>query len=1228
MTQTTEFDGVLFLPGQEPEDIKRRIETLFAKLDGAYPDKIIIGLHKEHKKWGETVTQLYRILGYSSGNEFLKAYGYTVNPAGGQRTVNPKAIIDELKQRYADGPVCKTLLELKDANLDIAPKFKSLSNQSNELFGMSFVKYLLQEGILVKETNSSKEAFDDLKEKCTSAFAGSLKELKEAYPEVNWNAVKRYATVNNPTTTLKEFLIEQGIIVDGEESDEIELSNLIKELKERYPENNKFEGNFEKLKLDNPDLPMKKLQALVSKTQNVSVMEYLLQQNIIKSLSHENIAPNSCFVVEDNKLTKFRFKKKCTNIVIPEEVTVIGKEVFFNRTQITDVTIPNGVERIQYGAFRNCKSMTTVNIPNTVTVIESDAFKNCKNLTSITIPNSITCIESGAFKGCESITEIVIPDNVERIKYSAFSGCKKLKSIKIPSKVNKIDFGVFTGCDELSSIIVDDNNPIYDSRNNCNAIIETKTNSLVAGCKSTIIPEDVVAVLHDAFYRCNGLKSIIVPDGVESIGRDAFYACDNLESITLPDSVTDIGYSAFGWCNKLKNITIPKGYLMKKHTADDVNAFQDLFTVNAWKEAATGEVYSTLLFYQKLKDIINFVNDIAKTEADKIAKGMNSIIKNNRTKRFLNKAVDFYFEHKKLIEQDTVDELYSLAVLAKATNVVELLSPYVATHNSTEISSSSNKELPNEHIKGNANPIIELCNKNYVPYAMEKYLSKFSINSSAFKNVKFKDSDEIAPEFVVECAIVPYMKQLREKPKRIGNYKKDYVAFDIDPVADKIADSLDKETFQVVLDRLLGSGLPSAIEVVVPYGRYASGKQITALISRFKDWASWGDYAVTGRVAIIIARGAMLLNDTKGAMLFAENNKCLDRYAEIRGTKADLIRDTMLVDFGFNSDGKIIYDLGNTVVEATIGDDLKLSLYDTTNGKVVKSLPKKSADAEKYTKCSNELSDLKKNLKKIITSRNKLLFEYFLSGYCFDADSWKKGYTENPILNKVARLIVWEQDDKTFTIADKGLIDSTGNIYKFKSNTKVRVAHPYEMKPDDLLLWQKYFVQNNLKQPFEQVWEPKYNLSSIMKDRYKGIMIPYYRFINQEKHGIFVTDEDFHNDINIRLSFCKSEIHRIDWDRHSISANDRFEIVSIIPKEMRMASHIIYYFDKCTINERIAKDDVSILGNLNTFTVAQIEAFLKIAIENSATKVTALLMDYKNEHFSEFRGMDEFSLDI
>jgi hypothetical protein len=230
--------GVLYQPGSEPEKIKARLDRLFEKLDSAYPDKVIIGLNKNHKKWGETVTELYRLLGYPDNNSFLNAYGYiTGTGASGRPANDPMLIIEELKRRYPNGSGFDKMADLRAANPDIAPKFSNLQNQADKFFGMPFAKYLIQEGILVGKTDDQcGDEFEALKSRYTGKpFTGTLLELKSANDDIDWNAVNRYYSQNGSSDTFKVFLMKQDILIEQETSFEGKLAEITEELKKDIP---------------------------------------------------------------------------------------------------------------------------------------------------------------------------------------------------------------------------------------------------------------------------------------------------------------------------------------------------------------------------------------------------------------------------------------------------------------------------------------------------------------------------------------------------------------------------------------------------------------------------------------------------------------------------------------------------------------------------------------------------------------------------------------------------------------------------------------------------------------------------------------------------------------------------------------------------------------------------------------------------------------------------------
>ncbi|MBR4365711.1 MAG: leucine-rich repeat domain-containing protein [Bacteroidaceae bacterium] len=136
---------------------------------------------------------------------------------------------------------------------------------------------------------------------------------------------------------------------------------------------------------------------------------------------------------------------------------------------------------------------------------------------------------------------------------TAFQSCSRLVSVTIPESVTSIGDYAFEKCPSLTSIVVENGNPVYDSRGNCNAIIKTATNTLVSGCKNTVIPNSVTSIGDHAFMNCSGLTSVTIPNSVTSIGEYAFDQC-GLTSVTIPNSVTSIDKYSFSRCHNLTEI--------------------------------------------------------------------------------------------------------------------------------------------------------------------------------------------------------------------------------------------------------------------------------------------------------------------------------------------------------------------------------------------------------------------------------------------------------------------------------------------------------------------------------------------------------------------------------------------------------------------------------------------------------------------------------------------------
>ena len=332
-----------------------------------------------------------------------------------------------------------------------------------------------------------------------------------------------------------------------------------------------------------------------------------------------------------------------TSLIMPNTITTIGKSCFcycynlnpvilseniselpsesFYECAIKSIDFPEGLKTIREKAFKRCYSLRSVDLHG-ITAIEKEAFSECTALTSAVLP-SVDTIPARLFSDCNKLHSVVFPEGVETISVQAFWNCAALQSVKFPESLVSIGTSAFVGCgltslfipskvnhiemlafdyNPFSSIAVAADNAVFDSRNDCNAIIDTETNTLLLGCKATVIPDDVISIGQCSFADCKGLTSIVIPATVRNVGGSTFSGCRDLQSVTFLTTTTDLGTRLFWNCTSLKTMKV--GWNRPPSIGDDMFRNAPLKDCTLYVPKGTGIMYMSAPVWINFGNII------------------------------------------------------------------------------------------------------------------------------------------------------------------------------------------------------------------------------------------------------------------------------------------------------------------------------------------------------------------------------------------------------------------------------------------------------------------------------------------------------------------------------------------------------------------------------------------------------------------------------------------------
>ena len=531
-------------------------------------------------------------------------------------------------------------------------------------------------------------------------------------------------------------------------------------------------------------------------------------------------------------------------------------------------------------------------------------------------------------------------------------------------------------------------------------------------------------------------------------------------------------------------------------------------------------------------------------------------------------------------------------------------------------------------------PIEDFCKKNFNEKELNAIVKKAITFTSLLETVKYKDGSGKASDFVVKCAIVPYITQMESRPKRIGDYQKDFINTKFVSLADNVADVLDSKTFTKMLEKIAKDADCKLPQCFIPLCRFGTPEQIKYTISRMKKWADWDTHGSAGRSAIIVLRGALMLSDHPLAVQLAEKGGYFSHFANIRGLTEQEYRDEKsLPELGFDSDGVKRYVVDGKTFEVRISAALTLEI--TQDGKIVKSISKKTPDGEA---AAADFAVIKKEFADFIKKRTEYIKSIYINGETIAAEAWLKTYGSKQILLPFAERVIWQNGSNTFFEVTGGKIrDINGN--DFTPTEPVRIAHVLDMTKDEIEQWQARIIALQKALLIEQVWEPMVELKkgADICTIYDGAVLTkqerneFKRLLkakaitvkSMEQHAEFNHRNYSYNFSNSNTMLIASDIqldYVVDENTGDITLGKMNGV-----KLNRTLNTVVFELDRLCTRHHIVTDNTEAISEniLSRFTLAQIMEFVDLAVTSNSTNCTALLMDYRNKTFNE---VDPFSM--
>lgn len=404
--------------GQEPADLKARMDTLFAKIDAAHPDKILIQFAKNHGSWSDTATEIGHKLGYTTGTEFLTAYGYTmVAGKSGKRATNAgEEIIEELKRRYPNGPEFAKIKDLFAANPDFSTKYKNMQNTSQAKYGMPLSDYFVQIGLL-KPSGTPLPTEDE--------FSAMLATASQWQKEPTTRALK----LTHSSFDFIAFELYVRKVLGKEPAAYYEELNLVQTAAEKASIKAAEEAEREARRRE---LDMRKHDPRFIYSKAGYISKYLGSEEVLH-IPEGVTAFNPKAFVGHNELKEIYF---------PSTLEKIPTKAFTELLGLEHVHFSAGLFEICDHAFENCPHLREVDLPDGVVLLGRFAFAHCAHLKCVHLPGTIRNPADRVFAWCDGLKEVILDEGITQISEYMFEtdneAKDKLETLRLPTTLRVI----------------------------------------------------------------------------------------------------------------------------------------------------------------------------------------------------------------------------------------------------------------------------------------------------------------------------------------------------------------------------------------------------------------------------------------------------------------------------------------------------------------------------------------------------------------------------------------------------------------------------------------------------------------------------------------------------------------------------------------------------------------------------------------------------------------------